>query len=535
MNLDEVKKHVKFDLIFTLLVILGVALCFLLTLAWLFKPTNAKADSLNMYCSSGDYSSCFGLFQGNQAQDLNTSVVTSPNTVLSYRYISITSLMVQPNSSYSFKLYLVHPRGNFGNLYARIRYSTIDGTTDYSTFLNYKTESNFTGLTIMSFTLTMPSQFTNNPTNFHINLDLGSTGSRVIGLDMVNTSTESNESIIAATESVVSALNQCLDNEFNKELVSNTSVSGLNITQTDNGFSISSSTSGWVNSNVTFKQLMPNLELGRAYKVRYSYTSTCARQLDMSDSSGVAVVDFTNGSSFIYTSNLDNAYLWLYPTSDTCTYTNVTVEPTTQNSIGYVPFGDNCQAWLDSINTGIGHISEGIHDLQDIDEQIKDIQQDQYDYISDNTQPQPSNQDLQNTLGLVSVSDPLSYLLTSPLSLLNQINLALNGTCQDYEIGHFNDIGNANLSSYTFKFKCIQPANYLGSSLWTTIDVIMGIGLLVLTIYKFYHAISNILTMGAENEVERQFHYLTPMAFLVNIIGYGGTSGVSSYIKGGGN
>ena len=84
MNINEVEKHVKFDIIFTLLVILGVALCFLLTLAFIFKPTNVKADSLNMYCSSGDYSSCFGLFQGSNAQDLNTNVVTSPNTILSY-------------------------------------------------------------------------------------------------------------------------------------------------------------------------------------------------------------------------------------------------------------------------------------------------------------------------------------------------------------------------------------------------------------------------------------------------------------------
>ena len=43
MNINEVEKHVKFDLIFTLLVILGVATCLLLTLAVIFKPINASA------------------------------------------------------------------------------------------------------------------------------------------------------------------------------------------------------------------------------------------------------------------------------------------------------------------------------------------------------------------------------------------------------------------------------------------------------------------------------------------------------------
>ena len=46
MNLNEVEKHVKFDLIFTLLLILGVGLCFLLSIVFIFKPDSVKAKEI---------------------------------------------------------------------------------------------------------------------------------------------------------------------------------------------------------------------------------------------------------------------------------------------------------------------------------------------------------------------------------------------------------------------------------------------------------------------------------------------------------
>ena len=59
-------------------------------------------------------------------------------------------------------------------------------------------------------------------------------------------------------------------------------------------------------------------------------------------------------------------------------------------------------------------------------------------------------------------------------------------------------MGNVDFSSYTFKLPCINPGRYIGNSLWNTIDVVAGIGLLALSLFKFYHMITNILSLRDE-------------------------------------
>ena len=61
--------------------------------------------------------------------------------------------------------------------------------------------------------------------------------------------------------------------------------------------------------------------------------------------------------------------------------------------------------------------------------------------------------------------------------------------------------------------------NILGSSVWSTIDVLMSIGLLVVIIKNLYETFSNLLTMGGEKEAREKFDMPTPMEFLSMILG----------------
>lgn len=190
---------------------------------------------------------------------------------------------------------------------------------------------------------------------------------------------------------------------------------------------------------------------------------------------------------------------------------NISYLRVNNNNNQYCPFGSTTSK-LDDIGGVLGGIGDNINTTND---KIQDT----YDYLTDDTQPIPDNNEISNVLGLVTVNDPLIYLTTLPITLLNKINVALNSNqCTDFNIGAFGVMGGINFGNYTFKFPCLDIGKYIGNSLWNTIDVIVGIGLLALSIYKFYHMITNILSLGAEEKASKISHYFTPMEFLSLII-----------------
>lgn len=145
-----------------------------------------------------------------------------------------------------------------------------------------------------------------------------------------------------------------------------------------------------------------------------------------------------------------------------------------------------------------------------------------YGYLNDDTDPNVNSSDIENVIDGVEINNPLSYLLNLPLHLITKINQIFStGTCSRVDLGAF---GFA--PDYHFVLPCINFEEYLGSSLWNTIDVFVSIGLLAFTLYKIYHAVANILTLGGEDEVSYHLGYLTPMEFLASIIGEGGFGAV---------
>ena len=136
------------------------------------------------------------------------------------------------------------------------------------------------------------------------------------------------------------------------------------------------------------------------------------------------------------------------------------------------------------------------------------------DYLKDDTDPSVNNNDINNVIGNVQVQDPLNYLLTLPLNLLTKLNTLISAdTCSRVSFG--------NLYDTELYLPCIDFEDILGGSLWNTIDVIVGIGLLVIVIKRFYDSISNILTLGKEKEVRDKLDLPTPMEFLSMILGGG--------------
>ena len=134
------------------------------------------------------------------------------------------------------------------------------------------------------------------------------------------------------------------------------------------------------------------------------------------------------------------------------------------------------------------------------------------DYLRDDSDPTINNNDISNTFNSVSVSDPLNYLLTLPLHAIQKINSKLgSNSCSPINLGA--------LYGHNLTLPCINIKAKLGDSLFNTIDILMAIGLLSVTLVKFYNSISNVLTLGKEKEIRERLELPTPMEFLGMIFG----------------
>lgn len=190
------------------------------------------------------------------------------------------------------------------------------------------------------------------------------------------------------------------------------------------------------------------------------------------------------------------------------------------NNAAFCEYGSHFNKIEEGANVVNGAIANSTLTITGKFDNLQDELESTNDFLMDDTDPTVDNNEISNVLGLVSVNDPLNYLVTLPITLLNKINVSLNtNQCTDFNIGSFGAItGGIDLSGYTFKFPCLDVGKYIGNSLWGTIDVIVGIGLLAVSLYKFYHMITNMLSLGAEEKASKISHYFTPMEFLQLIL-----------------
>lgn len=197
-------------------------------------------------------------------------------------------------------------------------------------------------------------------------------------------------------------------------------------------------------------------------------------------------------------------------------FTGLRVNPS--SSVAFCQFGTNSNNKLDgiqgAINSGLTTIHDDNEEIKDLQQEANDIAQDQYNWLSDDSNPTVNQSGISDVISSVEVSDPLNYLLTLPISLLQKLNTVLSAnSCSRVSFG--------SLYESELYLPCINFENILGSSIWGTIDLIVGVGLLAIILKKFYDSISNILTLGKEKEVRDKLDLPTPMQFLAHILGGG--------------
>lgn len=132
------------------------------------------------------------------------------------------------------------------------------------------------------------------------------------------------------------------------------------------------------------------------------------------------------------------------------------------------------------------------------------------DYLKDNSDPYIADNDFLSMFNSIGFNDPLQHLLQLPIQFINVL-VSQSNTCQTVNLG--------TLWGVSLSLPCINLQSIIGSGVWSTIDVLMSIGLLVVIIKNLYETFLNLLTMGGEKEAREKFDMPTPMEFLSMILG----------------
>lgn len=566
MNLKEVKHIVYINT----LIYISIFIFFIISLLFiLFGPLNVGARTLQMQCSSGDYSNCFAAYSGTSTTSLNTTQsLTNYRSNANYNVLSITSVQLQPNKKYNFTLRVATSSQSFklNNLYMRLKYENLnEGSIDYSGYVN--TNTNINSVTAqgriinISFSVATPNKFTNSTSAFFLNFIFNESGYTLYSFEIEDDTAAATGVISAAIDTMTGLLSACYKNLwYNGNITNSTSTSPLiyaigpgSTQQMYYSISYNMTYTGAVNNRI------PCNETGSicGFRFRFNDLMGNATQYIYLDCDGdITCTGSTCSCSGSRTFSLSSPSIGYRLYNDYSTTTgSVSVR---LDNISLVqgrtprPFsepGKNIctESYLDEIKENIqanhnethddlnnidGSIQSGFNqqhqDLQSINSGIDSANR----YLQDDSNPQVDSQGINNTMNSVQTSNPLSYLLTLPTNLLSTILQGLSSnTCTDFIIGKFGTIGRHDLGNYTFKFPCIDLEDKLGRDLWGTIDIFVAIGIIVVTIVKLYNTISNYLTLGAEEEVKSHSHFLSPMDFLGNVLG-GNWSGVVSTTKG---
>lgn len=114
-------------------------------------------------------------------------------------------------------------------------------------------------------------------------------------------------------------------------------------------------------------------------------------------------------------------------------------------------------AITDAANTAHQDAQQAHQDAQNINSSI-------------NSSTTPSGSDTNNAYsnfeGATAQNGVITSLVTLPVSLFTNILGALNSSCTRFDMGTL-------LGTHIY-FNCINPANYLGSQLWSVIDILMS-------------------------------------------------------------
>lgn len=554
MNLNEVEKHVKFDLIFQLLIYIAIGLCLLLSLI-VILATPAKAETISLDLTS------YGVRSGQQCS-------THPNNAFcAGQIIQGTSTNACGQGDGRCTMYMAYGTDNlvmslnFGlntSVHADSKVTiTLKGTYfatgDYQCSTNVGTANNLGCRAIRTSPTSMNINFTSNsnplsypefdvyqqtgngfnPNHFFNITSIklyetpiesgsggssgGSSGSTFDDSGIINNANQNTSDIIQNADSnahdtqnviinssqkIFDSLNNTCKNMFNRNAYPNNG-NQLSINN-ENGLSVS----GYgVSSNTDLYQFCPTCEVGKTYYLNADFTSSnnfiylngstwvngTARTLTFADLNSPVLFYGEYGSDVWY--SIGNITIWPTNIKSTCAYGSTTSK-------------------IDEIGGILGGLTDKQEDTNDKLDDLNDTSQQTYDYLTDDTDPEVDSEGIEDVLGEVEINDPLNYLLTLPLNLLRKLNQVLStNTCSRVSFGQ--------LYGTELYLPCIDFSEILGSNIWNTVDLIVGVGLLAIILKRFYDSISNVLTLGKEKEVRDKLDLPTPMQFLASILGGG--------------
>lgn len=134
-------------------------------------------------------------------------------------------------------------------------------------------------------------------------------------------------------------------------------------------------------------------------------------------------------------------------------------------------------------NNSIATLNQSIYDTQSqTNTKLNNINNSINDDSTDNTY---QNSTLDNLNSQLASNNVISDLLLLPVNMYQKILNSVNGTCSSFNIG--------SLYGTTLTMPCIQPQNYIGSSLWGVIDILFC-GFFILAIRKKFVDVFNNMT-----------------------------------------
>lgn len=117
-----------------------------------------------------------------------------------------------------------------------------------------------------------------------------------------------------------------------------------------------------------------------------------------------------------------------------------------------------------------------------------------------NSEEAPTNNDVSNKTSewssKLAGTGPVSQMVLMPITLLNGYVNGMNATCTPYNLG--------NLMGTDIILPCINISNYLGSSLWSVIDVLFS-GFMIFVIGKKFVKIFNDFTNLRDNQMDELY------------------------------
>lgn len=164
---------------------------------------------------------------------------------------------------------------------------------------------------------------------------------------------------------------------------------------------------------------------------------------------------------------------------------------------------DSVNAGIDRLYSALGtdlgtiesEINTNINDTRTaiINEEKKTTKavEDVNDTLNDDSTDDPDSK-LNQVSGKVATNNVISDLVLLPVTLFTKVLDSLNSTCTSYNLG--------SLYNHNIVFPCINVADYIGSALWSVIDVLIS-GLLIYAISRKFIKVFNELSSLKEGDI----------------------------------